>query len=133
MSYDKLTRFLFELTKIEKEIKDLKKEIRTEEKYDNEDYRRLKQNSRDLNEQAKEMYENHLKRVRGTQLYKNINEALLAKADELTSKKEAVIKTLNELPKKPFAFDLDTEDGTVKKITAEPKLVLFSNGKLLKV
>ncbi len=132
MIHDKLALALKDFTHIQTDLKEIKMEMKEEEKIDTEDYLGLKAKAKDLKNQVKEMEEEHITQLRGTELYQNLLEARVAKEEEAGKKMEEISKLLAQLPQKHFAMDVETENG-VKKMEAQPEMKLYWGGRILKL
>jgi DNA repair exonuclease SbcCD ATPase subunit len=132
MIHDKLALALKDLTSLQNDIKDIKREMKEEERNSNEDYLALKSKVKEMAQQVKDMNNEFMANLRTEELYQNLLESKTQKDEEVGKKVEEILKMLDQLPKKHFKMDVDTENGVVK-MEVQPEMKLYMNGKILKM
>ncbi len=128
MVHDKIALLLKDISKYKEQLKGIKQDMKIEETIENDDYFHLKKASKDLKSQVKDMETEHLAELASDDHYTKLRGMRLKAEEDLAHTNEQLFKTLDELPKKYFEMQLETENGPVK-VQVQPEMKLFMNGK----
>lgn len=128
MVHDKIALLLKDISKIKENLKGVKKDIKVEEKLTSERYLELKAALKEMKAQVKEMEEEHLADLASDEHYGKLRELRLKNEEDLAHANQDLFKALEELPKKYFEMQIETENGPVK-VQGQPEMKIFLNGK----
>ncbi|PIR54948.1 hypothetical protein COU74_04390 [Candidatus Peregrinibacteria bacterium CG10_big_fil_rev_8_21_14_0_10_36_19] len=128
MVHDKIALLLKDIAKVKEELSGIKKDIKIEETIEDEQYLQLKKALKELKAQVKDKQDEHMSELASDDHYNKLRELRLKAEEELAHANEALFKVLDELPKKYFEIQIDTENGPVK-VQVQPEMKIFLNGK----
>ena len=132
MVHDKIALLLKDISKIKEELKGVKKDIKFEEKLTNEQYLELKVALKEMKAQVKDLENEHLSDLSTDEHYGKLREMRLKGEEDLAHANQNLFKVLEELPKKYFEMQIETDNGPVK-VQGQPEMRIFLNGKEEKI
>ncbi len=128
MIQDKIQLLLKDVSKLKSALSDIKKDMKKEEKIESEEYVNLKKTIKDLRNDKKVMEDEHIEELHSDDYYNKLREMKIQKEEELAQLSEKLLKSLEELPPKPFEINMETETGPLK-IQVKPEMKMYLNGK----
>lgn len=132
MIEDKIALLIKDISKEREELKEIRKDIKNEEKIETEEYDELKKALKDLKEQVKTYEEEFKQSLNDDEHFRKLREMRLEQEEKIANLNASLLKFLEDLPKKSFQMNVETEQGTLIA-RFEPNMKLYINGKEQKI